>query len=276
MTDRLLGDYCSKDEVESNSSASKCEASVCGELEYDNDDEQARSEIPNCSRHLNSDVVEISERGWFARRFDMFAKGVGATLPASVAVRRNFPVPVSFRLAVQLVVGSFCCMAAAMQATEPVWLLLRASLALVSIGGFTRLFGRCRAPPLYRQTQIPMLCIANYLKIALVAITASVAATAATFAATIAMMMTAATVYWRAAWDYGVGRERRRWYANLGGFVLDLLELGALLLQMVLMTQVFFLPHSEDDTIVLLSTRRRMHAPIQSYLWCRRVYIRPV
>ena len=39
-------------------------------------------------------------------------------------------------------------------------------------------------------------------------------------------------------------RTERRWYANLGSFVLDLLELGALLLQMVLMTQVLIYPHT--------------------------------
>ena len=235
----------SKDEVESNPSASKsCEASVLDDFDMDTNDEQFRSEIPDCSRQLDLNIAEISKKGWLAKRLDRLAKGIGATFPASVTSRRNFPVPVSFRLAVQLVVGSFCCMAAAMQATEPVWLLLRVLLALVSIGGFTRLFGRCRAPLFYSQTQIPVLCIANYLKIALVAMAASVAATAATLAATIAMMVTAATVYWRAAWDYGVGREQRRWYANLGSFVLDLLELGALLLQMVLMTQVLIYPHT--------------------------------
>ena len=214
------------------------------EANFSEDDEIVSDTEPpnpvNCSQQLGADeVVQNKEQTWLAT-FSSLVNGVvsGARLPASVSNRRQFPVPVSFRLAVQLVVGSFCCMALAMQATEPVWLLMRILLALVSIAGFTRLFGRCRTPLFYRQTQIPVLCIANYIKIALVAVAASVAATAATLAATTAMIVTAATVYWRAAWDYGVGRERRRWYANLGSFVLDLLELGALLLQMILMTQV--------------------------------------
>jgi hypothetical protein len=196
----------------------------------------------NCSQQLSDQVQQgQSNTSWLSKHILSLANGVGATFPISVSNRRQFPVPVSFRLAVQLVVGSFCCMAAAMQATEPIWLLLRLLLGLVSIGGFIRLFGRRRTPPFYRRPQIPMMFIANYtnyVKIAIVAVAATVAATAAAVAATTAMMVTAAAVYWRAAWDYGVGRERRRWYANLGAFVLELSELGALLLQMILMTQV--------------------------------------
>ena len=205
------------------------------------DAEQNEPGNVNCSQQMDAEgATQKCEQSWFARQFDLF--GFVGNSPATGLNRRRFPVQVSFRLAVQLVVGSFCCMALAMQGTEPVWLLMRILLAVVSIAGFSRLFESCRAPPLYRRTQIPMLCIANYFKIVLVAGAATVAATAATIAATTAMMVTAAAVYWRAAWDYGVGRERRRWYANLGSFVLELMELGALLLQMILMTQVETLP----------------------------------
>jgi len=219
------------------------EQSISEEVEYE-DNLKTMSNSANCFQQLSDeDQQGQSKTGWFSKHILSLAKGVGATFPISVSNRRQFPVPVSFRLAVQLVVGSFCCMAAAMQATEPIWLLLRLLLGLVSIGGFTRLFGRRRTPPLYRRPQIPMTYIANYtnyVKIALVAVAATLAATAAAVAATTAMIVTAAAVYWRAAWDYGVGRERRRWYANLGAFALELAELGALLLQMILMTQWVF------------------------------------
>jgi len=44
----------------------------------------------------------------------------------------------------------------------------------------------------------------------------------------------AARMYFRAAVDYGTRNEQRRWV----GVALDFLERGALLLQMILMTQV--------------------------------------
>ena len=185
----------------------------------------------NCS---TNDTDHKADEGWLRRKVCSFAQGVGASFPLSTSTRREFSVRVSLHLAVQLVVGSFCCMAAAIQVTERGCLLLRIVLALVSVGGFIRLFGPRRTPLLYRRTKIPMLCIANYVKLAIFAVAATLAATAATLAASVAMMVTGATFYWRAA----CSRERRRWYANVAGFVQDLLELGALLLQMILMTQV--------------------------------------
>lgn len=112
----------------------------------------------------------------------------------------------------------------------PVWLLARVALAMVAIGGFLRLYWHFRKP----QVQLRWPPIRLLL--------ATAAATAATLAASVvvaavAMVATAAHVCWRAAIDYGVGREPRRWYSTLGGLILDGLELGALLLQMMFMTQ---------------------------------------
>mmetsp|Transcript_1026 Transcript_1026/g.2248 ORF Transcript_1026/g.2248 Transcript_1026/m.2248 type:complete len:241 (+) Transcript_1026:36-758(+) len=142
------------------------------------------------------------------------------------ARRDQFPLPLSFSLFVQLVAGSFCCGAAACMA--PVWLLPRVALAFVALGGFSRLYLRFQKPS--GQLRVPPIKILVYTAAA-IAVNLLVGCAA--------MAATAAHVAWKTI-EYGVGREPRRWYATLGGLALDGLELGALALQMILMTQWVF------------------------------------
>eukprot|EP00284_Hemiselmis_tepida_P017336 CAMPEP_0174916586 /NCGR_PEP_ID=MMETSP1355-20121228/1897_1 /TAXON_ID=464990 /ORGANISM="Hemiselmis tepida, Strain CCMP443" /LENGTH=239 /DNA_ID=CAMNT_0016161597 /DNA_START=21 /DNA_END=740 /DNA_ORIENTATION=+ len=173
-----------------------------------------------------SDTTAASRHGW-ASCEEADGSDCGRRSPSPGGVPRDkFPLPVSFSLFVQLVVGSFCCGAAACMA--PVWLLLRVALAFVALGGFSRLYLRFRKPSL--QLRVPPLKIVMY--------------TAAAIAANLlvgcaAIVATAAHMAWKAI-EYGIGREPRRWYATLGGLALDGLELGALALQMILMTQWVF------------------------------------
>ncbi|EKX31514.1 hypothetical protein GUITHDRAFT_166868 [Guillardia theta CCMP2712] len=134
---------------------------------------------------------------------------------------------------VGLAVGSFCCAAAATKMrVEPVWLpiLFRVFLAMLAVGGFVRLFARRYVSP--TRWHRMRIFLAYFVALTM----SSVAATIATVIAVI----TAIRMYLKAAVDYGVGSEQRRWFSTIIGLSVDVLELGALMLQMILMTQRFF------------------------------------
>lgn len=146
-----------------------------------------------------------------------------------------------------LAVGSFCCAAAAtkMRAShECLPQMLRAALALIAICGFARLFSTF--VPLQQILQRPLRIVLAY-----VAATA-ISSAALTVAAVIAVA-TAARMYFRAAVDYGTRNEPQRWV----GLAVDLLERGALLLQMILMTQWVF---GEFSVMPVMTTMGMMFA----------------
>eukprot|EP00291_Cryptomonas_curvata_P022492 CAMPEP_0172159268 /NCGR_PEP_ID=MMETSP1050-20130122/4865_1 /TAXON_ID=233186 /ORGANISM="Cryptomonas curvata, Strain CCAP979/52" /LENGTH=265 /DNA_ID=CAMNT_0012828815 /DNA_START=137 /DNA_END=933 /DNA_ORIENTATION=- len=218
---------CMNEDVLPRSETPISEQSISEDVEYE-DNLKNMSNSANCSQQLSDEVQQgQSKTGWFSKHILSLAKGVGGYI-SHICIK-------------QTAISGACIISIGGAVGCGVVLLHGSSDA----GDRTNLAAPSAAarPGVHRRPQIPMTYIANYtnyVKIALVAVAATLAATAAAVAATTAMMVTAAAVYWRAAWDYGVGRERRRWYANLGAFALELAELGALLLQMILMTQWVF------------------------------------
>mmetsp|Transcript_42849 Transcript_42849/g.67168 ORF Transcript_42849/g.67168 Transcript_42849/m.67168 type:complete len:259 (+) Transcript_42849:949-1725(+) len=151
-----------------------------------------------------------------------------------------------------LLVGSFCCAAAATKMRlDPGWgpELLRAGLALFGLCGFITFFGRHVAQRTWKLRWIVATAAATALSTA-----------AATWAAAIAVV-TAATMYLRTAVRRGLEGEHRRWIYTLMGVGTDLLELGALLLQMILMTQWVF---GEFSVMPVMATTSMMFALIHS------------
>ncbi len=128
-----------------------------------------------------------------------------------------------------LAVGSFCCAAAATKMrASPVWLpqLLRVALAVIALCGFVRLFSK----------HIGQIMQQRPLRIVIAYVAATAISSAAVTVAAVIAVATAARMYFRAAVDYGTRNEPQRWF-TLG---VELLERGALLLQMILMTQWVF------------------------------------
>lgn len=145
-----------------------------------------------------------------------------------------------------LAVGSFCCAAAATKMrASPVWLpqLLRVLLALVALCGFARLFSK------HLWQMMPQ----RALRIVVAYIAATALSSAAVTVAAVIAVATAARMYVRAAVDYGTRNEPRRWVS----VALDLLERGALLLQMILMTQWVF---GEFSVMPVMTTMGMMFA----------------
>lgn len=128
-----------------------------------------------------------------------------------------------------LAVGSFCCAAAATKMrASPVWLpqLLRVALAVIALCGFVRLFSK----------HIGQIMPQRPLRIVIAYVAATAISSAAVTVAAVIAVATAARMYFRAAVDYGTRNEPQRWF----GLAVELLERGALLLQMLLMTQWVF------------------------------------
>jgi hypothetical protein len=142
--------------------------------------------------------------------------------------RRAAPTGASAGL-MGLAVGSFCCAAAATKMrASPVWLpqLLRVALAVIALCGFVRLFSK----------HIGQIMPQRPLRIVIAYVAATAISSAAVTVAAVIAVATAARMYFRAAVDYGTRNEPQRWF-TLG---VELLERGALLLQMLLMTQWVF------------------------------------
>jgi hypothetical protein len=104
--------------------------------------------------------------------------------------------------------------------------------------------------------------------VAATAAATAITTAAATAAAVIAVataaaaLSRAATMRLRAAADYGLAPQRRRWFSTLAGLGVDILELGALMLQMLLMTQWVF---GEFSIMPVMSTLGMMFALLHNF-----------
>eukprot|EP00277_Geminigera_cryophila_P015139 CAMPEP_0179446240 /NCGR_PEP_ID=MMETSP0799-20121207/29642_1 /TAXON_ID=46947 /ORGANISM="Geminigera cryophila, Strain CCMP2564" /LENGTH=315 /DNA_ID=CAMNT_0021234997 /DNA_START=233 /DNA_END=1180 /DNA_ORIENTATION=- len=154
-----------------------------------------------------------------------------------------------------LAVGSFCCAAAAtkMRASPVVCV----ALAVIALCGFARLFSK----------HVGQIVPQRPLRIVLAYGAAAAISSAAVTVAAVIAVATAARMYFRAAVDYGTRNEQRRWV----GVALDFLERGALLLQMILMTQWVF---GEFSVMPVMTTMGMMFALLhncgsnaQTLLW---------
>jgi len=157
-----------------------------------------------------------------------------------------------------LAVGSFCCAAAAtkMRASHE-WppQLLRLALAIVALCGFSTFFARLFSKHAHELwAGLPQ----HPFRIVLAYIAATAISSAAVTVAAVIAVATAARVYFRAAVDYGTRNEPQRWM----GLAVDLLERGALLLQMLLMTQWVF---GEFSVMPVMSTMGMMFALLHNY-----------
>jgi len=157
-------------------------------------------------------------------------------------------------LVVQLLFLSFCCLAAAIKMQlDPVFVgrqVFPVGLAVLGVWGFARYARQLSGTRQGRQ-----------LRIIIATIAATAISTAAATAATIIAVATAATMYIRAALNYSVRRlsegrrQRRRW--EVLGLGVEVLELGALLLQMILMTHWVF---GEFSVVPVMTTMGMMFA----------------
>lgn len=156
-------------------------------------------------------------------------------------------------LVVGSLVGSFCCAGAAikMRLDPTFWLpwLLRFGLAFLAICGFAQ--------------YMRQLSGSRQIRIIVATIAATAISTAVATAAAVIAVTTAAAMYVRSGVSYSVrtvaegARPALRRRYELLGLGVDILELGALLLQMILMTHWVF---GEFSVIPVMTTMGMMFA----------------
>ncbi|EKX35568.1 hypothetical protein GUITHDRAFT_155453 [Guillardia theta CCMP2712] len=134
---------------------------------------------------------------------------------------------------VGLLVGSACCAAAAAKMrtdSSPLFTFFRICLALISICGFCRAFVRVVRP--YNQL--------HYFRFLFAYVVAMTASSAVATLATLIAVVTAIRMCFKTALEYSVGKDPQKWLLSVASIAAECLEVGALILQMILMAQWVF------------------------------------
>uniref|UniRef100_A0A6T7SNZ5 Uncharacterized protein n=2 Tax=Hanusia phi TaxID=3032 RepID=A0A6T7SNZ5_9CRYP len=132
-----------------------------------------------------------------------------------------------------LLVGSSCCAAAAAKMrtdSSPFFTFIRISLALISLCGLCRVLDRT----------IRSFNQLRYFRFLFAYVVAMTASSAVATLATLIAVLTAARMCFRTALEYSFGKDPYKWLLSMASVAAECLELGALILQMILMAQWVF------------------------------------